>query len=171
MELFDKIKSPYLLGKKITLSDITEKDKTIYYKIYTDDELNKFWGYDYKEVVGFNVNEDYFYDFQNALKLTKEEYSLAIRLDDKMIGEFVFHGFEEKCFEIGFRILPDYQNKGYVKDAIKTVIDYSKNYLQPDYIKAKCFKQNTPSFNLLTACEFVLSSEDDIYYYFVYKIK
>ena len=87
-----------------------------------------------------------------------------------MIGEFVLHNFEENSFEIGFRVLVDYQGKGYVKDAVTSFIEFMKQNIKPDFIKAKCFKQNISSNNLLSKCGFKNYISDDTYNYFIIKI-
>jgi RimJ/RimL family protein N-acetyltransferase len=169
MNLFDKIQNLKIIGKKVILDDITDKDKYIYYDLYTNDNLNKFWGYDYKEDAPKNPTPDYFLDFCNVLKIAQEEYSYAIRLNGKMIGEFVLHNFKENSFEIGFRVLVDYQGKGYVKDAVTSFIEFMKKNIKPDFIKAKCFKQNISSNNLLSKCGFKNYISDDTYNYFIIK--
>ncbi len=169
MNLFNKIQNLKIIGKKVVLDDITDKDKFIYYDLYTDYNQNKYWGYDYKKDAPKNPTPDYFLDFCNSLKIAGEEYSYAIRLDGKMIGEFVLHNFEENSFEIGFRILKQYQGKGYAKDAVISFLKFAKLNIKPDFIKAKCFKQNIPSYNLLSKCGFKNYTSDDNYNYFMIK--
>lgn len=167
MSYFDKIITPNLKGKYVTLSDISLIDKEDYFKLYTDDELNKYWGYDYKKDAK-NVDAEYFYNFQLKLKENKEEYSLAIRLKGKMIGEVVMHNFKENSIEIGFRIDKNYQKHGYTFDAVKTLINYILITLKPPIITAKCYHDNIASNNLLLKLGFTKITSDDTYHYFNY---
>ena len=166
MNYFDKILTPVLSGKIITLSDITFLDKQEYFNLYTDDQLNKYWGYDYREDLSGEVTPDYFYNFQLKMKETKEEYSLAIKLDGKMIGEVVMHNFTENSIEIGFRVDKNYHGCGYAYDAVKTLINYISSELKPKFIIAKCYIKNEPSKNLLTKLNFNFVASDDIYFYY-----
>lgn len=166
MNYFDKILSPVLVGDLVTLSDITILDKEEYFNIYTDDQLNKYWGYDYREDLTGEVNSDDFYNFQLNLKKTKEEYSLAIRLNGKMIGDVVMHNFTNNSIEIGFRLDKNYHGNGYAFDAVKTLITYIFNEIKPDFITAKCYIQNTPSMKLLNKLGFNKIGSDETYYYF-----
>ena len=75
--LFDKIKNPVIETERLIINDVTPDDKMEYYALYTDDKLNKYWGYDYHEDLPENKepSPDYFYGFMTSLKNKKEEYS------------------------------------------------------------------------------------------------
>ena len=171
MNYFDKILSPVLVGDLVTLSDITINDKEEYFNIYTDDTLNKYWGYDYREDLSENSTPDDFYNFLLKMKETKEEYSLAIRLDNKMIGDVVMHNFSETSIEIGFRLDKNYHGFGYAFDAVKTLISYISDELKPQFITAKCYKENTPSSKLLFKLGFINSGSDETYNYYNLPVK
>lgn len=177
--LFDKIKTPVIETERLIINDITPDDKKEYYDLYTDGELNKYWGYDYQEDLpeGKKPSPDYFYEFMTSLKDKKEEYSLAIRLknknstknnDDynKMIGEGVFHNFKGNGeVEIGIRLFKNYQGFGFATEAVKAMIEYIKKF-KPSVIKAKCFLQNTASKNTLLRSGFNNTGSDNTYLYF-----
>ena len=179
--LFDKIKNPVIETERLIINDVTPDDKKEYYALYTDDKLNKYWGYDYHEDLPENKepSPDYFYDFMTSLKNKKEEYSLAIRLKNensiknnsdypynKMIGEGVFHNFNKnEEVEIGIRLFKKYQGFGFATEAVKAMIEYIKKF-KPSVIKAKCFLQNTASKNTLLRSGFNNTGSDDTYLYF-----
>lgn len=167
--LFKKIRPPVILvGESVVLSDLTAEDKQAFYELYTDEENNAYWGYDYREDLGENPpTPDYFFGFQQSLKEKCEEYSLAVRKDGRLVGEAVFHGFDyHGGVELGIRIARAEQGKGYATAALKTMISYAKNVLGATAVKAKCFKQNAPSKAALTAAGFKKAGEDETYYYF-----
>lgn len=166
MNLFDKIKNPEIKTERLLLNDIKISDKKDYFDLYTDDELNKYWGYDYREDLSTTPTQDYFYDFMQSLKTKKEEYSLAIRLDDKMIGEGVFHAFTENGeVEIGIRLFKRYHGKGFATESIKGMTEYLKK-LNPYKIKAKCFIDNVKSKNAILRSGFTYTGQDNTYLYF-----
>ncbi|MBQ9485564.1 MAG: GNAT family N-acetyltransferase [Clostridia bacterium] len=127
---FFKIKPPVMIAtERLLITDIYQKDKDDYAKLYTDDTVNAFYGYDYRQDLNGNTADgDYFLGFFQGLKDKKEEYSLAVRLDGKMIGEIVFYGFGfHDQAEIGFRFFTEYQRKGYGYESVSAAMEYAFN--------------------------------------------
>jgi len=168
-DLFDKIKSPvFIETDRLTITDIENSDKDLYAKIYLDDDLNKWWGYDYREdLKGEEPTPDYFYSFQKRLKEIKEEYLFIVRLNGIMIGELVLYNFgDDRAVEVGFRFFPEYQGKGYAKESANSLIEYAKTTLGAKKIKSRCFKENLPSRRLILSLGLSQTSEDTTHYYF-----
>ncbi len=167
--LFDKINSPILIkADDFTIADIFESDKEIYCELYMNDQLNKWWGYDYREDLGEEKpSPDYFFNFQQKLKDKKEEYALAVKKGNQMIGELVLHNFDYfGGVEIGFRFFKESQGKGYATKSATALMDYAKNVLGAKRLKTRCFKENKPSFNLIVRLGFKMAREDNTHYYF-----
>lgn len=167
--LFKKIKPPVIMiDNDIVVSDLTAADKEAFCELYTDDDNNLYWGYDYREDLGQNApTPDYFFGFQQSLKDRCEEYSLAVRKRGELIGETVFHNFDfHGGVEIGIRIKRSMQGKGYAKTALKLMISYAKNVLGATTVKAKCFLPNAASKAALISAGFRLTGQDEKYYYF-----
>lgn len=167
---FDLITFPVqITTERLNITDVYESDKALYAELYKDDELNRYYGYDYREdLKGENPTPDYFYNFFRGLKAKKEEYSLAVRLGGVMIGEIVLYTFsawEEKTAEIGFRFFREHQKKGYARESVSAVLKFMKD---AGFIRAKCkcYKENLPSFRLITALGFRRISSDEKYFYF-----
>ena len=170
--LFDKIKSPfYLKTERLTIEDISECDRERYSALYLDEELNKWWGYDYREdLKDGSPTPEYFYWFQNSLKEKKEEYSLAVKKDGIMIGELVLHNFgADGSVEMGFRFFNESQGKGYATESASALKEYVFNELKATKLKSRCFKQNKASNNLILRLGLNKCCEDDTHYYFELK--
>ena len=169
--VFDRIEKPINIYKdEIEIREIALSDSKEYYELYTDNKLNKYWGYDYKEDLKEEPTPKYFYEFQKKLKEKEEEYSLAVVKNDKMIGELVLHNFDyHGAVEIGFRIKKSEQKKGYAYKSTSLLIDYVFNELKVPFIKGKCYKQNTASYSLFNKLGFSLIGEDETYYRFLKK--
>ena len=166
--LFENIVAPVkLITERLTIQDIIDVDKQRYFDLYTDDDLNKWWGYDYREDLGDNdISPDYFISFMNGLKTKKEEYSFAVKLDGKMIGELVAHNFGFYAdVEIGFRFFKEYQGKGYAKESCLALIEYLKE-LGAKTIKSRCYKENIPSRRLIESLGLKLTHQTDTHYFF-----
>lgn len=167
--LFDKITPPVLIKtERLEITDIYQSDKSMYYVMYIDEELNKWWGYDYKEdLKEQKPTPEYFYRFMQGLKEKKEEYSLAVKKDGEMIGEIVLHNFDYfGGVEIGYRFIKAEQGKGYATESAKAVIEYIYSVLGAEKIKTRCFKENIASKNLATRLGFEKIKEDESHIYF-----
>lgn len=156
--------------ERLTVTDIFERDKDVYAKLYTDDKVNEFYGYDYRENLGdAKPDGDYFYSFMQTLKSKKEEYSLAVRLHGEMIGEIVFYNFGYAGnAEVGFRFFAEYQGKGYAFESVKAAIGYvfSKGF---NKITCRHFKQNIRSEKLVLKLGFSFTREDETHRYYELK--
>ena len=167
--LFDKISAPILIKtERLTISDIAPEDKENYYKLYTDENLNKWWGYDYQEdLKGQTASPEYFYKFQQSLKEVKEEYALAVKKDDIMIGELVLHNFDYfGGVEIGFRFFKDYQGQGYALESAGAIKEFAFGVLGAKKVKSRCYKENLPSKKLIERLGLKKCDEDGTHYYF-----
>ena len=169
--LFRKISSPVkICGERIELNEITDDDAESFMRLYIDDENNKYWGYNYKEDAPKVINADYFINFAKQMKKTREEYSVAVRADGKFVGEAVFHNFDYfGNVELGIRLLPEFQGKGFATDAVKIMTDYAKTTIGAKSIKMKCFHQNEKSIKMIKNAGFTEVSRDDKFIYFSFK--
>lgn len=169
---FDNIEKPVLIKtERLCVTDITKQDKSVYYRLQTDTETNKYWGYDYKEDLPEDATEEDFYRFQQELKDKKEEYTFAVRSDGKYVGELVLYGFGYRGeAEIGFRFLPEFRGKGYATESCRALIEYARDRLQVKKLKARCFKQNTESERLIEKLGFKRFSEDEQKFYYIKKL-
>ena len=171
--LWEKLRVPVCIKtERLEIGDLKESDKSAYQKLYLDDQLNKWWGYDYREDLGDNQpTPDYFFNFQNALKEKKEEYALAVRKDGELVGELVLHNFDYfGGIEMGFRFFSECQGKGYATESAGALKKFVIEELGATTVKSRCFKQNTPSRRLIERLGLVLTSEDQTHYYFSCKV-
>lgn len=169
---FYKIKPPvFIKTERLSIEEILTTDGENYARLYLDESLNKYWGYDYKEDLKGEPNAEYFLSFMQGLKEKEEEYSLAVKKDGVMIGEVVMHGFDFfGNLEIGFRIEKKNQKKGYAFESVSALIEYITQNIKPKKIKAKCYLENEPSKKLIEKLGFSMAKKDKTYYYFEKKI-
>lgn len=167
--LFDKLlPSIELSTQRLTITEIREQDKKRYAELYLDDQLNKWWGYDYREDLdGEEPSEEHFFNFQQKMKDKKEEYSFAVRENGVMIGELVLHNFDYYGgLEMGFRFFKDCQGKGYAIESASRLKEYAFDELGAVRLKSRCFKQNAPSRKLIERLGLSQTSSDNTHYYF-----
>ncbi len=114
---------------RLTLSEIRESDKQRYCELWLDEQVNRYYGYDYREDLGDNApTADYFFCFQQGLKDRREEYALGVRVDGVLIGDVVIYNTNYRGeVEIGFRFFRDHQGRGYATEATSCVLRYLKD--------------------------------------------
>ncbi len=169
-----KMKTGFLLPSgDVVLTQIIESDKPAYLKLNTDIENNRYWGYDYREDIGITgpVDENTFYDSVMYDMRAGDSINFAIRLskDGEMIGEAILWNFTlDGTAELGCRIFPEYQGKGYGKSAFKAAADFAVHSLNLKVI-ARCYRKNKASYRMITTAGFVQVREDEEFCYFEQK--
>lgn len=156
-----------LKTERLNITDINKEDAKNYRKLCLDEKLNKFWGYDYKEDLKENKpTKEYFFNFMNKLK-TENEYSFGVKLNGTLIGELVLWHFDFLGgAEIGFRFFKEYQGFNYAFESATALTDFAFNTLKIKTLYAKCYKENSPSKNLIQKLKFNKEKEDEVYIYY-----
>ena len=169
--LTNKIPSnPFIQTQRLTLTEIKEQDEQVYYKLYTDKELNTLWGYDFTADLGPNPTPQDFFRLQNNLKQLEGEYAFAVRENGQMIGELVLYNPTTSSVEIGFRFFKNSQGKGYATESATALMEYAKQLLKVKVFRGRCFKQNAPSKALFLRLGFTQISENQTHYFFEKKV-
>ena len=157
---------PQLTTARLTLSAFTEEDKAAYNALCLDDERNRYWGYDYRKDLQGELTEDYFLDVAKKDFDARLAANFAIRLDGKCIGEAVlYNGDWRGGMELGCRIAPEYAGNGYGAEAFAAVAEWGLYKLGLLKVVAKCYRENEPSFKMLSSCMRKVS-EDEKFFYF-----
>lgn len=98
---------------------------------------------------------------QNILK--NQLIYWAITMNDQLIGTICLFDFENSSgkAEIGFELLPEYQGKGIMHEAISKIITYSFETIHLHLLEGYEHKENQPSQKLLKKLNFKLHSNDN----------
>lgn len=156
------------IDNNISLTKLLVKDKLDYFNLYIDEELNKYWGYDYKiDLKDNKLDPDYFYNMVNDDFNNKEWFSFIIKYNDLLIGEITLGELNNlnEC-SIGYRLIKKYQHLGICYKSMIILIDYLKNNIGLKALNAKAYKENTPSINLLNKLNFKCINNDDTFNYY-----
>ncbi len=165
-ELVRLKKTPHTKSERLTYSLIEERDIAQYNRLCLDEELNKYWGYDYHTDLQGEPADDYFFhvatsDFKNKVGL-----SMAIRLKDMLIGEVVINEFDFRgSANIGVRLLPEYIGNGYGREAFATACDYALYEIGLKSVTAYCYRENIASYKMISSV-MTSTGADETYYYF-----
>ena len=158
---------PTLKTDRLTLTPLRRSDIPAYAALCTDDERNRWWGYDYRTDLGDRpLTEDYFYTVAREDFAARRAVNFAVRLRGRLIGEVVLYNPDFRGgFEQGCRIAPEYAGHGYGTEAFAAAADWALYRLGLARVTAKCFRENEPSHRMLSAC-MRPSGEDETYFYF-----
>jgi RimJ/RimL family protein N-acetyltransferase len=157
-----------VIGDNLVLSEISEQDKDNYYKMTADNDLNKYWGYDYhQDIDDINDNPNGVYNsLKNDFEI-KDSVSFAIKLNNILIGEAVIYNFDNlNSGEVGLRIIKEQQGHGYASKALLATINFLIKECNYKKIRTKCFRENFISHKLINRCGFKEVREDDKFIYF-----
>lgn len=161
---------PTLFTERLVIDSFSSSDMPFYASLATDDERNRFWGYDYKADLGEQEASPAYFE----RVLTADEgrgvcYSYKIaRADGSPVGEAVLYNFRaDGSAELGLRIASNFAGKGYGREAFRAVADEAIKRLPA--LHARCFKENVPSEKMILNAGFSLVREDEEMYYFIRK--
>lgn len=93
-------------------------------------------------------------------KITGNEminWAITLKDDPKMMGTIGYYHIKPEHYraEIGYMLLPEYQGKGYVTEAIDRVVKYAFTTMNLHSIEAVIDPDNVASARVLEKCSFV----------------
>lgn len=147
ISLLTEIPSVALDG--LTLDELLPSDAEEYFRLATDETVNKFWGYDYRADEAC-PDKDYFYnEYARALELGTA-LSLAVRYEGKLIGEASLYSPDLKGgAEISFRLFKEYWGRGLGRLTVEALLELAER-LSLTRLYATVDKHNAPSLALLS---------------------
>ena len=153
---------PELSTERLTLRQLSSKDKRAIFKLRSSKEINKLITRETPK----NLNDaDAF--IQTCLNEFEYENRIfwAIEKSNQLIGTIVFHNInkENSYAEIGYELNPDFQNEGFMNEAMEAVLDFGKTTLKLKTIEAFTHQNNNASITLLEKHQFILEDDDDLF--------
>lgn len=95
-------------------------------------------------------------------------WAITMKNEKKLIGTICLWSFslEKNSAEIGYELLPDFQGKGFMQEAIKEIVHYGFNVLKLDSIDAYTHPRNIKSIKLAERFGFVYNgaTENEVIY-------
>lgn len=165
-ELYALDSVPTLTTPRLTLSALTEADRSAYNALCRDDARNRYWGYDYREDWKGEPLEEYFLNVARQDFARHVALNFAVRLGEQLIGEVVFYRFDGRGgAELGCRIAPDYAHQSYGTEAFAAAAEWGLYGLNLSHVVARCYRENAASLRMLSSC-MRRDREDETFYYF-----
>ena len=143
----------------LKLLGIAESDIADYAALCRDEDVNKFWGYDYKDEIN-DPADSYFYNEQIAELERASAVTFAVKWRETFIGEAVIFHFDLKGgAEIGFRLNKNYHGRGLGARTLKLIFR-AAGEIGLSYLTASVMRENIASVRLLEK-QMELISEDE----------
>ena len=135
----------------VCLTPITKSDDELYFKLCTDPETNKYWGYDYSADEP-NPTVGYFRERAERDFALGNAICLAVRANGEFAGEATLYGFDllGGC-ECAVRLLPDFRHNGYATESLNLLKRLAKS-IGLVYLSATVDVENRPSVKMTGRC-------------------
>ena len=157
---FDFTTFPVLETERLTLRALNLDDAKAIFGLRTNKEVNEF----IDRKIPRNLSEARaFIDRISKLVSANKGIFWVIESNSnhQLIGTIGLRNFEdeENYAEIGYEVHPDFQQRGFMDESFKAVIDYGFNQMELKTIEAFTHKNNTASISLLEKQKFVFQPE------------
>lgn len=160
---------PTIKTERLTLRPVADGDAERYARLASDVERNRYWGYDYRnDWKKRSPPEDkWFLEGEREDFSRRREMPLGIYDGTMFVGEVTLHRFGYAAdAEIGVRLLPEAEGKGYASEAVRAYTEYGFSKLNLERVEAKCFRENERSRRMLLSSGLCADGEDGTYFYF-----
>jgi ribosomal-protein-alanine N-acetyltransferase len=146
--------------ERLVLRPYEEKDLPEYHRLFSDKE-NMY----YLDDIITNTLEESRESLQDAIDVNDSGKArrFAITLEDRLIGACGYDLAAQtpvgKVVHMGWFIMPEYQNKGYVTEAVKKVLEFA--FMRDNCVRVEtgCFKDNIPSQKVMIKAGFRKEAE------------
>lgn len=163
LDAWEKI--PTLSTGRLVLSALGDADKKDYNRLCTDEERNRYWGYDYQTDCP-EPDENYFLDVTRRDFASGTAVNWGIRAGGRLLGEILLYDFDyHGGAQVGIRLFGDREGQGFAGEALAAVLHAGLYELGLSVVRAKCFRENTRSQRLLSA-HMEKAGEDETFFYF-----
>ncbi len=158
---------PEIATPRLRLSRVKDADAAEYARLARDVVRNRYWGYDWRTDCDGEPEDEYFLRSAREDFKRKDEMPLGIYAEGRLAGEAVLHRFGYRGeVELGVRLLPEAEGKGYASEAMAALAEYAFMKLGLECAEAKCFRGNKKSAAMLLRAGFRPCGEDETYFYF-----
>jgi ribosomal-protein-alanine N-acetyltransferase len=141
--------------ERLVLRSYEEKDLSEYHKLLSDKE-NMY----YIDDIITNTFEESRESLHDTIEVneTGKARRFAVTLDDKLIGGCGYDLAVEtpigKVVHMGWFIMPEYQNKGYITEAAKKVLEFAFTRDNCVRVETGCYRENIPTQKVMIKAGF-----------------
>ena len=146
--------------ERLILRTLTEQDSQDIFEIRSNPEINKFLQRDPPknsfEALEFILNIK-----RNSANNEIVFWGISLQNNPKLIGTICLWKFSEdrKTAELGYELLPEFQGKGMMSEAVNFVLKFGFKDLNLDKIEAFTNRNNSDSIKLLQNLKFIFDKD------------
>ena len=147
---------PLLSTERLTLRQFTSEDENEIFFMRSDEEMNKYTGI--TKASSLDDARKHIEKINNNIRNNESiMWGIALKDNNKLIGSICLWNIEveKNQAEIGYVLMPAFQGKGIMQEAVTCIIDHGFNAMQLDTITADLEADNTASIKLLERTGFV----------------
>ena len=158
---------PTLYTDRLILRRITLEDAQNFFEIRSNKELMS--ALDKEPFKNLEELLSFFEQIEAGINSNKSiAWAVCLKGDNRMIGHVGYHkiDFVNHRAEIGYALLPKFQNKGLCSEALKAILDVAFNQFNFHSLEADVNPANNPSIKLITKMGFVKEAHFRENYFF-----
>lgn len=160
MQEFSFSTFPELATERLTLRQLTFDDIKPIFRLRSNREINELITRETPK----NLNEAEAFIDTCLNEFTNENrvfWGLELKKSNQLIGSIALHriDLENNFAEIGYELNPDYQDEGYMSEAMSEVLDFGITAMNLKTLEAFTHQNNTASIALLEKYLFVLQPD------------
>ena len=171
---------PVIETKNLLLRRMTHEDKNDIFQMRKDPRMHEYM--DSKPDESVEETEVYIDRMVNGIAANKWIiWAIEHKVSKKVIGSISIWNIDKEkgVAELAYGIIPDYQGKGLMKEALLSAVGYGFNVMKLKSLDAYTEEKNIRSIKLLDSCKFkVVDKVDDqgycndrIYHMVVYRLE
>jgi ribosomal-protein-alanine N-acetyltransferase len=152
---------PRLYTERLILKKVLKKDYNFIHKLHSDPIVNAFVGRE--NTTTLEQAREYIERISGMVKKKECLYwAITLSNNDALIGSACCWNFdhESDIVEIGYEMLPEFQGKGYMKEALQAVLKFTFNNLKAKVITAFPSSDNINSVAILKKLNFVFENQN-----------
>jgi ribosomal-protein-alanine N-acetyltransferase len=146
---------PNLTTERLLLRQLTLQDDQEIFLLRSDDSVNEFL--DRPKATSIEDAQKFIEKINNNISNDVAIFwAITLKNDSKLMGTIMFWNIsvEDHKAEIGYELLPAYQGKGYMQEALSRVLDFGFSTLKLHIIEAWLVAENLKSIKLLEKYHF-----------------
>jgi len=151
---------PVLTTERLILRQLTRDDAPEIFMLRSDDAVNEF--IDRQKAIHLDEAIQFISKINNGIAKNEAMYwGIQFKNEARLVGTICYWNIikEKDCAEIGYELLPAFQGKGIMQEAIETVLRFAFDSLKFSSVVAIAHKENIPSLKVLQRNNFELKNE------------
>lgn len=150
---------PILTTKRLLLRNLKDSDAREIFFLRSDDCVNKYL--DRQKMKNKDEAKEFIIRITDGIKLNKWIYwAVCLKDNSELIGTICLWNFsdDKTTAEIGYELIPSFQAKGLMNEALRCIINYGFQTVKLQKIEAYTHRENVGSLKLLEKNNFKLEA-------------